>query len=175
MALSAEKQAETYNKGSKPLPAFPDGVDVACQNPHTRKWDRGGTVIERLPHRQYRVKLGGSGRVMLRNRRHLRSVYRGVPEISPSVDTPPVRDISSPTATPSSTLASSPLLPLSDIDAPPDDVGGINSGSSEETVVVRSSSRLRPQRKVHDPSTGKLVEPSGVPEDIYLTLDLCSC
>ena len=111
MALSAEKQAVKYDKGSKVLPGIPEGVQVSCQNPHTKKWDRGGLVIERLPHRQYRVKLGGSGRVTLRNPRHLRSVYRGVPMIQQSLGVPQVLGTSSPTPPPS-IPARTPLLPL---------------------------------------------------------------
>lgn len=52
------------------------GTQVCVQNQETKVWDRRGVVTETLPHRQYTVKLDGSGRVTLRNRRHLR-VVRG--------------------------------------------------------------------------------------------------
>merc|ERR1711951_296399 len=44
--------------------------NVVGNNP--LKWERTGTVIEVLPYKQYRIKLDGSGRTTLRNRRHLR-------------------------------------------------------------------------------------------------------
>ncbi|KAK3880049.1 hypothetical protein Pcinc_001365 [Petrolisthes cinctipes] len=50
------------------------GTQVWVQNQETKVWDRRGVVTETLPHRQYTVKLDGSGRVTLRNRRHLRAV-----------------------------------------------------------------------------------------------------
>ena len=36
------------------------------------KWERTGVVVEVLPFKQYKVKLDGTGRVTLRNRKHLR-------------------------------------------------------------------------------------------------------
>ena len=38
------------------------------------KWDRSGVIIERLPHDQYTVRMDGSGRITLRNRRFLRRI-----------------------------------------------------------------------------------------------------
>ncbi|XP_045101471.1 uncharacterized protein K02A2.6-like [Portunus trituberculatus] len=50
------------------------GSQVWVQEPSTRKWDRRGVVTEVRPHRQYTLKLEGSGRLPLRNRRHLRPI-----------------------------------------------------------------------------------------------------
>ena len=36
------------------------------------KWNKSGYIVEALPHRQYRVRIDGSGRVTLRNRRFLK-------------------------------------------------------------------------------------------------------
>ena len=50
---------------------------VAVQNQdvnHPNRWDRTGKVVEKLPHRQYRVKMDGSGRISLRNRKFLRPI-----------------------------------------------------------------------------------------------------
>ena len=44
-----------------------------CGN-HPKKWDRTGRVTEVLPHDQYLVKMDGSGRVVRRNRRHIRQI-----------------------------------------------------------------------------------------------------
>ena len=39
-----------------------------------KKWDRSGVVVEILDHDQYRIKVDGSGRTTLRNRRFLRPI-----------------------------------------------------------------------------------------------------
>ena len=41
---------------------------------HALKWDKSGTVLEVLPYDQYRIKMDGSGRVSLRNRRFLKKI-----------------------------------------------------------------------------------------------------
>ena len=51
------------------------GDNVFVQNqavPHPNKWDRSGTVIEYKDNDQYIVKLDGTGRLTLRNRRFLK-------------------------------------------------------------------------------------------------------
>ena len=51
---------------------FSPGTLVRVQNPVSKLWDRAGVITEALSHRQYTVKLKGSGRITLRNRKHLR-------------------------------------------------------------------------------------------------------
>ena len=52
------------------------GDDVLIQDPERthgqKRWIRTGRIVEALPFRQYRVKMHGSGRVSLRNRRFLK-------------------------------------------------------------------------------------------------------
>ena len=84
MAVSWEKQKQTFDQSAKPLQQLCPYTDVVCQNPKTNKWDRSGKVVECLPYRQYRIKLDGTGRITLRNRRHLRTVYRGAPCLQPN-------------------------------------------------------------------------------------------
>ena len=36
--------------------------------------DKTGVVVERLPHRQYKIRMDGSGRVSLRNRKFLKNI-----------------------------------------------------------------------------------------------------
>lgn len=53
------------------------GDVVLVQNQHGPKptrWDRTGLVVETLGNRQYNIKMDGSGRVTLRNRRFLKKV-----------------------------------------------------------------------------------------------------
>ena len=61
---------------------------VAVQNQGNKrpcKWDRTGQITEVLPHHQYQVRMDGSGRITLRNRRFIR-VYTAIkpPNIYPS-------------------------------------------------------------------------------------------
>ena len=61
----------------KSLPPLAVGTRVLVQNQtglHRNRWDRSGVVVEAKPHSQYLVKVDGSGRVTLRNRRFLRRV-----------------------------------------------------------------------------------------------------
>jgi hypothetical protein len=52
------------------------GDDVLIQDPERtqgqKRWIRTGRIVEVLPFRQYRVKMNGSGRITLRNRRFLK-------------------------------------------------------------------------------------------------------
>ena len=59
---------------NKSLRALMKGSKVLCQNARTRQWDRSGTIVETHPFRKYSVKMDGSGRVSLRNRRHLQCI-----------------------------------------------------------------------------------------------------
>ena len=77
---SAKKRAESedyYNDHKRPLPPLIVGDTVSVQNmsgSHPLRWDRTGVIVERLEHRQYLVKIDGSGRVLLRTRSHLRKI-----------------------------------------------------------------------------------------------------
>ena len=51
-----------------------------------KKWDRTGVVIEVLDHDQYRVKMDGSGRPSLRNRRFLKPITPFHSQAQQSVD-----------------------------------------------------------------------------------------
>ena len=59
-----------YNQRARNLAPLGVGSNVRVQN--KGKWDRTGLIVETLPNRQYRVKLNGSGRITLRNRRFLK-------------------------------------------------------------------------------------------------------
>ena len=53
------------------------GDPVAVQNQtgnHPSRWDKTGFVVETLPHRQYRIRIDGSRRLTLRNRRFIRKI-----------------------------------------------------------------------------------------------------
>ena len=54
------------------------------QGPTPKRWDRSGTVVASLAHGQCQVKVDGSGRVTLRDRRFLRAYTPVTPSILPS-------------------------------------------------------------------------------------------
>ena len=81
------KMAERLTEHTRRLPPLKVGDKVRIQNqtgPHPTKWDKTGTVIEVRQYDQYIVKVDGSGRATLRNRKFLRKY---TPAISPSKPT----------------------------------------------------------------------------------------
>ena len=69
------KTLENLSEHTRPLPPLRHGDRVLIQNQRGRyptKWDRSGTIVETKPNDQYTVKVAGSGRLTLRNRRFLR-------------------------------------------------------------------------------------------------------
>ena len=63
---------------SKALPLLNAGDLVSIQNQSGKKptkWDRSGVVVEVRDFDKYVVKVDGSGRLTLRNRRHLRKLF----------------------------------------------------------------------------------------------------
>ena len=70
------KAHERLSEHTRVLPPLTVGDTVRLQNlagPHPTKWDKTGIVIEVRQFDQYVVKVDGSGRVTIRNRKHLRS------------------------------------------------------------------------------------------------------
>lgn len=69
------KTLENLSEHSRPLSPLKPGDCVFIQNQNGRfpkKWDKSGTVVEVRGHDQYVVKVAGSGKLTLRNRRFLR-------------------------------------------------------------------------------------------------------
>ena len=88
------RSAESLRAHSRPLRPLALGERVFLQNqqgPNPTKWDRSGVVVDSLDHDQYRVKVDGSGRLTLRNRRFLRGYTPATPYPSqqPAALSPP--------------------------------------------------------------------------------------
>ena len=71
------KTCERLDQNSKDLPPLREGDMVFIQNQNQaygkpKKWDREGTIVEVGDNNQYRVRVHGTGRLTLRNRRFLR-------------------------------------------------------------------------------------------------------
>ena len=88
MASKNTGVCEKYDVGARALAPLHEGQRVRVQDPSTKVWDRSGTIIEVGEHRQYKVRLDGSGRPSLRNRRHLRLMLGGDSPTEVSVATP---------------------------------------------------------------------------------------
>ena len=69
------KISERLSEHTKALQELKVGDSVRIQNqvgPNPLKWDKTGTVVEIRQHDQYVIKVDGSGRVTVRNRKFLR-------------------------------------------------------------------------------------------------------
>ena len=69
------KACERLSEHTRNLPPLTVGDRVRLQNqvgPHPTKWDKTGVVIEVRQFHQYAVRIDGSGRITLRNRKFLR-------------------------------------------------------------------------------------------------------
>ena len=89
--------SERLSEHTRRLPPLRTGDHVHVQNqmgPQPRRWDRTGTVIEVRQFDQYAIKIDGSGRVTLRNRRFLRK-FTPVAPVSPGL--PALSNIAPPT------------------------------------------------------------------------------
>ena len=73
----AKYQMEKLSQGTKILPLLHPGDICRVQNQtgrFPRRWDRHGQIIKQGAHNQYVVKLSGSNRLTLRNRKFLRKI-----------------------------------------------------------------------------------------------------
>ena len=78
------KEWEKWSEHTRRLPQLSVGDFVRIQNqvgPHPLKWDKTGVVIEVKQFDQYVIKIDGSNRVTLRNRKFLRKY---LPAVTPA-------------------------------------------------------------------------------------------
>lgn len=161
------RAAERWSEHTKRLAPLAVGDHVRIQNQagqHPLKWDKTGTVIEVRQFDQYVVKVDGSGRVTLRNRKFLRNyVPIQIPSpkmrIDPGILTTlnPVRfpvpyhgaDSPGPTTT-------QPLTPQEDIPSAP-------AGPTTNPETGTPSGHNDPTPPGHTPPASPLV-PQGSPD-----------
>ena len=75
LAKRHAREREKWNKSSKELKPLDIGDNVYLQNlsgNNPLRWETTGVVVETKPHSQYAIRVDGSGRITLRNRKHLR-------------------------------------------------------------------------------------------------------
>ena len=107
------RNAERWSEHTRRLPPLAVGDYVRLQNqtgPHPKKWDKTGRVIEVRQFDQYVIRVDGSGRVTLRNRKFLRKY---TPVCSPPV---PIHDPLTPLP---SQPPSAPAMPMNPPTQPP--------------------------------------------------------
>ena len=78
------KSADTHTKETSGRSVHAElsvGSEVLIQNNDTKKWDRSGLIVEACPHRQYKIRVHGSGRITLRNRMHIRPLLTFKPTL----------------------------------------------------------------------------------------------
>ena len=95
LAKRYARQEEVWSEHTKTLAELPLGAVVSVQNQtgnRPKRWDRTGTVVDILPHQQYKVRMDGSGDISLRNRRFLRKIT----PIQTVIDSAPCTSSSSP-------------------------------------------------------------------------------
>ena len=81
------KTSEKLNEHSRKLEKINIGDHCFVQNQtgnYPKRWDRTGVIVEVNPHDQYTVKIDGSGRLTVRNRRFLRRFQPATMEIQPA-------------------------------------------------------------------------------------------
>ncbi|MEL6732207.1 MAG: hypothetical protein AAFP83_13850, partial [Bacteroidota bacterium] len=64
--------ASRWNRGTRHLKPLAVGQEVALQSPTTKRWNRTGRIIEKLPHRRYSIRLNDNRNITIRNRRFLK-------------------------------------------------------------------------------------------------------
>ena len=89
-----EKLAKSYDEHAHNLKPLDMGTNVFVQNKHDKrhfnKWNLSGRIVEVMPHRQYKIRLDGSGRISLRNRKHIKPmpidlITKDTPFLKPTV------------------------------------------------------------------------------------------
>ena len=150
------KGAERWSEHTKPLPPLAVGDTVRIQNQtgnHPLKWDNTGLVVEVRQHDQYIVRVDGSGRVTLRNRRFLRKYepymprqpLRTIGTLLPPVPPPTSKSLqlTQTTEAPTTQQVTPQPEPASAPAAVPDEPSGPTSPDVTPGVVSSSPTPLR--------------------------------
>ena len=186
------RSCEQLEDGAKELPPLREGDTVFIQNQKSvvgqeNKWDKQGTVIAVKENDQYLVKVEGSGRLTVRNRRFLRmfkhrSDATTIPHFQNVTECPnPTESSSSESNHPDSNNYefSKPLNFQDETSSMPNTSAQTICEKQDEnnyqekmqcqptkskvltevTTPVRASTRMRKQQLVYDASTGQYAKP----------------
>ena len=115
LAKRAISNMEKLDRNCRVLPKLAVGDSVLVQNQvgnHPSKWDITGVVVEAGEHDQYIIRVDGSGRMTLRNRRFLRKITPySMTKHFKSSDPPVTQTNSSPDQPPQAAESPAPLGP----------------------------------------------------------------
>ena len=78
LAKRREYDGERLVRGARQFEQLLEGTEVLIQNqtgPNPTKWDKSGVILENRPHSQVLIKVHGSNRLTLRNRRFIKPLY----------------------------------------------------------------------------------------------------
>ena len=170
LAQQYEKAHMRWSEHARSLPPLQVGAHVHIQNqtgPRSNKWEKTGVVVAAHPFHQYSVRVDGSRRLTLRNRRFLRTFAPTTPvpptrtaqEDLPSshnpvmyapMPAPPIATAPAPPATPPRADSPEPL-PAPVVQDPPAQVAP-TLPTTLPTPAPRRSARLRNLRQISRPS-----------------------
>ena len=159
------RDMEKWTEHTRKLPPLRVGDTVRIQNqvgPHPKKWDKTGRVIEVMQHDQYRVRVDGSGRITLRNRRFLRNFTPYRPE-SPTLKV--THDLMSDRRT--NNPVNNPTPPAQIHTPPADGKLGSNSPLKHNPPATDMTSD-KPPSGAQEPPPCRTVTDIGVPESAVL-------
>lgn len=151
LAKSSSREQEKWSQGIKELPDLPIGTHVMVQNQlgnHPRRWDKRGVIVETLPYQQYKVRMDGSRRITLRNRKFLKAF---IPLSDQVLLHHPAKEMPLPSTEPTST----------DIPLPPSPVPSAPT-LSPPTPTALTPRMLTPTRPANTPTLN--LPESTVPE-----------
>ena len=161
-----QKVCEKLSEHTQSLPPLKVGDSVRLQNQrgaHPKKWDRTGIVVEVRQFDQYIIKVDGSGRVTLRNRKFLRKYIPIVtrepltmlpspaPQYTPQLPVQPQQQLRENPTTVNTTppkVTSAPTAPIS----PPSATAPVSPSSATTTPVMRPT-RIFTRSRAVGPTT----------------------
>ena len=158
-----QKMCEKLTEHTKCLPPLKVGDHVRVQNqsgPNPTKWDKTGVVVEVRQFDQYVVRIDGSGRVTLRNRRFLRK-YIPVVQREPLINRPGPVVTSLPAPLPKN--LKQPSTDQSIPKTPKPDRSNQSPPTAIETRVFRRS-HASPQLESHQTAPSPQLKTTSVPE-----------
>jgi len=104
-----------HDSKARLLPPLDINEQVVVQDLH-KKWSKQGKIIEVLENRQYRIRLAGSGRTTLQNRRFIRPCKHIFPH--PLIGPSPTIDSNDPITSHTDTIQPPPSIPPPSIPPP---------------------------------------------------------
>ena len=170
------RNKQYYNEHSRPLQELQVGDFVRVQNQdghYPRRWTKTGRIVETRGNRQYQIRVDGSNRITLRNRRFIRRIHPvlngpNLPE--PGTSNPPDPQLHQ-TQPPEEEMDTDQGVGTTSIEEPMD-VDDIDTTGQATTTLTRSrqSSRrvVRPPRHLSPQMRGKSHRFSGTGRDDHV-------